>query len=263
MSKKAVIYVILTERGYTAIKNGVIIQEINMPLKRFKNILMKTYIHCEMIVISLELHKSEEALRIVADYESNLETVAAKQLSEIEFIAPAVAQAKSPVLDAKIFEKHQGSPEKQITKSIEVDEDTGEVLSPEELIIEPKIQEEMKQEPTVESKPKRKVRWYAAAASTVAIKAVTVPTHLGLQSVADIMQLAADGVRNVDAFATHKLRAGDTELSLEDCRDQSQALTDTIQKIVVSPAMLAYQAAVQLGGSLKKSEPIITAEPAV
>jgi hypothetical protein len=104
----------------------------------------------------------------------------------------------------------------------------------------------------------RKAKWYGACGAGVAVRTVTAPTHAVLQTASDILQLAANGVRNTEAFAINKLRVSSS--TREEIKGRIDQRTARIQGIALMPITIPVGIAQSIRTSMKS--PVVTVQTA-
>lgn len=141
-------------------------------------------------------------------------TVLDKNVAPATFIHPDTQAAF--ITDNVVFETNTPIPSN-------VDVETGEVKevnTKSEPVMETRTKKEPQAQATSEAPKKvslaRKARYVGAVGLGVGVRTATLPTHLVLQSAANVLQLAADAVRNVEALAIDKLNTATSVVTYED-----------------------------------------------
>lgn len=198
------------------------LKEVTGSKNNFKNLeVFETYIATTYPYFQVPMDR-----KLINAEDHIIPMIASGPLSEPieEITEPAV----HPVLTSELFDKPT---QEEINKSQVLDltasvEDVAFEETPQTISINPlnsSIMNETKQEPqaqaTMEPQPQvvtpptvqpvpfgKKVQWYSAVGAGHVVVGVTGPTHFILQSAADVLQAAANGVAFTEAYAIDKLK---------------------------------------------------------
>jgi hypothetical protein len=142
-----------------------------------------------------------------------------------------------------------------------VDMETGEIKEdPQTINNNPLKQKEMEAKtevPVNKVSLGSKIKWYSAVGAGVTVRTVTVPTHVVLQSAADILQIAANGVRNFEAFSIDKLKVS-KGLTRAEIRGRIDQRTERIERFMIMPVTIPIGIMQSVRESLKSGD---TVEP--
>lgn len=107
-----------------------------------------------------------------------------------------------------------------------------------------------------------KARWYTAVGATYGVQAVTAPTHLVLQTGADILQAAANGVATTEGFLIKQLRvSSQTIAEIRGYREQRTRLYESILAMPVTIPIGIVKSSVASVKNIREMRKAMNAEP--